>query len=217
LTLLGSGAVYPVAEAEILVDDFEIPAHWTRGYGMDVGWSKTAAIWGAHNRDNDVVYLTGEHYRGQAEPVIHAEAIKARGVYIPGFIDPASNASNLVDGRKLFEMYSALGLKLHMAENARERGIYEVWMRLSTGRLKVFRSCRNWLDEFRTFARDENGKIMGEAKYHLMAATRYLLLESLRNWKPHTPKKIIRPPGWESDQWGNIEWPMPDATLNWMA
>ena len=52
------------------------------------------------------------------------------------------------------------------AENAREAGIYEVWMRLSTGKLKVFRSCRNWLDEFRIFARDENGKIINEQKFH---------------------------------------------------
>jgi hypothetical protein len=27
---------------------------------------------GAHDRDNCVAYLTGEHYRGQAEPIIHA-------------------------------------------------------------------------------------------------------------------------------------------------
>jgi hypothetical protein len=45
-----------------------------------------------------------------------------------------------------------------MAENAREAGIYEVWTRLSAGKLKVFCSCRNWLDEFRIFERDENGK-----------------------------------------------------------
>ena len=44
------------------------------------------------------------------------------------------------------------------------------------GKLKVFHSCRNWLDEFRIFARDENGKIMNEQKFHLMASTRYLFL-----------------------------------------
>lgn len=78
--MLGSGAIYPVPEAEILVGDFEKPDYWPRAFGMDVGWHKTAAIWGAHNRDNDLVYLTGEHYRGQAEPVIHADGIKHAAV-----------------------------------------------------------------------------------------------------------------------------------------
>jgi hypothetical protein len=49
-------------------------------------------------------------------------------------------------------------------------------------------SCRNWLDEFRIFARDENGKIMNEAKFHLMAATRYLLLDTLGSWRAAQPR-----------------------------
>jgi hypothetical protein len=47
---LGSGAIYPVPESEIVVDPFEIPLHWPRGYGLDVGWNRTAAIWGAPSR-----------------------------------------------------------------------------------------------------------------------------------------------------------------------
>ena len=177
--MLGSGAVYPVAESDIVVDDFAVPDYWPRAYGMDVGWQKTAATWGAWDRDNDVAYITGEHYRGQAEPLIHADAIKARGTWIPGHIDPAANGRSQVDGQQLMQIYRKLGLRLSNADNAREAGIYNVWMRLSTGKLKVFRSCRNWFDEFRIFARDENGKIMNEQKFHLMAPTRYLFLGSM--------------------------------------
>ena len=162
--MLGSGAVYPVPESDIVINDFEIPDYFPRGFGMDVGWSKTGVLWGAWDRDNDVAYITGEHYRGQAEPVIHAEAIKARGNWIPGFIDPAANGRSQVDGQQLMQIYLKLGLKLRNADNARESGIYTVWSRLSTGKLKVFRSCRNWFDEFRIFARDENGKIIQRAE-----------------------------------------------------
>jgi phage terminase large subunit-like protein len=192
---LGSGAVYPISEADIVVDDFKVPDYWPRAHGMDVGWNKTAAIFGAHDRDNDVAYLTSEHYRGLAEPIIHAEGIKARGAWIPGFIDPAANGRSQIDGQQLFQIYRNLGLKLQSARNAREAGIYAVWMRLSTGKLKVFRSCRNWFDEFRIFCRDENGNIIGEQKFHLMAATRYLLLGSMSRWivKP-VPKAEARPP-----------------------
>jgi phage terminase large subunit-like protein len=195
--MLGSGAVYPVPEADIVVADFELPAYFPRAYGMDVGWSKTAAIFGAWDRQNDTVYLTGEHYRGQVEPPVHAAAIKARGTSLQGFIDPAANASSQVDGQRLLQIYRSLGLNLRFAQNAREAGIYAVWTRLSTGRLKVFKSCRNWLDEFRTFARDENGNIMSESKYHLMAATRYLLLDSTKRWQTEQPRSepLRRPVG----------------------
>ncbi len=180
---LGSGAIYPIPESDFLVDDFAVADYWPRAYGMDVGWQKTAAIWGAWDRDNDVAYLTGEHYRGQAEPLIHADAIKSRGVWIPGFIDPAANQRSQHDGERLLQKYRSLGLNLILAKNARDAGIYEVWTRLSTGKLKVFRSCRNWLDEFRTFARDENGKIINESSYHLMASTRYLFLGAMASWQ----------------------------------
>ena len=76
---LGSGAIWPVPESEIAVDPFELPPHWPRGYGLDVGWNRTAAVWGAHDRDTDTVWLWSEHYRGQAEPSVHAAAIRARG------------------------------------------------------------------------------------------------------------------------------------------
>src|SRR5215472_19046043 len=68
---LGSGAIYPVPESDLLCDIFTIPVHWARGYGMDVGWNFTAAIWGAHDRENDVLYITDAYKRSQAEPAVH--------------------------------------------------------------------------------------------------------------------------------------------------
>jgi hypothetical protein len=34
---LGSGAIYPVPESEIVVDPFELPPHWPRGSSGDDG------------------------------------------------------------------------------------------------------------------------------------------------------------------------------------
>jgi hypothetical protein len=34
---LGAGAIYPVPESEIVVDDFKIPEYWPVSYGKDVG------------------------------------------------------------------------------------------------------------------------------------------------------------------------------------
>lgn len=175
---LGSGAIYPIAESELTCAPFALPAYWPRCYAMDVGWNRTAAVWGAWDRSVDVVYLYTEHYRGQAEPAIHADAIKARGAWVPGVIDPASRGRSQQDGAQLIEMYRALGLDIEPADNAVESGIYEVWQRLSSGRLKVFTTMTNWLAEYRLYRRDEKGRIV-KAHDHLMDATRYLIKSGL--------------------------------------
>ncbi len=175
---LGSGAIYQVPESDVVIDDFEIPKHWPRAYGMDVGWNKTAAVWGAKNPETNIWYLYHSYYRGQAEPAVHSQGIKAPGAWIPGAIDPAARGRGQADGHSLAEMYNDLGLQLTYANNAVEAGIYEVWELLSSGRLKVFKSCKDWFSEYRVYRRDEKGKIVKEND-HLMDATRYLIMTGL--------------------------------------
>lgn len=170
---LGAGAIYPVAEDDLLVDPFIIPPHWPKGYGMDVGWHSTAAVWGALNRDTDTLYLTHEYKSSHVEPSVHVHGIKAPGDWLPGFIDPASRGRSQKDGSQLFADYSKLGLHLQLADHGVESGLYSVWNRMATGRLKVFRSMTRWLAEFRLYRRDEDGKVVKEND-HLMDATRYL-------------------------------------------
>lgn len=175
---LGSGAIYQVSESDYVVPDFEMPPHWPRAYGYDVGWRKSAGVWGCLNRDTDCLYVYSEHYRGEAEPVIHAAAIKARGAWIRGAIDPAARGRGQIDGRNLLQMYRDLGLELTEADNSVETGIYQTLMRLTTGRLKIFRSCANLLAEMRLYRRDEKGRLVKEND-HLCDALRYLVMELL--------------------------------------
>jgi phage terminase large subunit-like protein len=175
---LGSGAIYPVLEEDVVVKPFEIPPYWPKAYGFDVGWNRTAAIWCALDRDADVAYLWSEHYRGQAEPSVHADAIRARGEWIFGAIDPAARGRSQEDGARLYQTYIDLGLNLIEAENAVEAGIHEVYQRLSSGRLKVFDTLENWLGEYRIYRRDEKGKVV-KMDDHLMDATRYLVMSGL--------------------------------------
>lgn len=175
---LGAGAIYPVPESDIVVQDFPIPDHWKRVFGMDVGWNRTAVIWGAIDPDSDTLYLYSEHYRGQAEPVVHAEGIKSRGDWIPGVIDPASRGRTQDDGMQLFNRYKQLGLDLTTAKNSVETGLYDVWQRMSSGKLKVFKSLGNWLQEFRLYRRDDKGRVVKDND-HLMDATRYLVVSGI--------------------------------------
>ena len=172
---LGSGAIYPIAEREILVPTADVPANWPRVYAIDVGWNRTAVIWGAKDPATGRIVLYDEHYRGQGEPASHAEAIKARGAWMRGVIDPASSGSSQIDGRALIDIYGRLGLHLEPAINAVEAGLTETWNLLVSGRLVVQEHLSNWRSEFRKYHRDEQGKIVKVAD-HLMDATRYLVI-----------------------------------------
>ena len=176
---LGSGAIYPVPESDILVPDFPLPDHWPRAYALDVGWNRTAAIWGALNRESDTLYLYSEYYRGQAEPSVHAEGIKSRGNWIKGVVDPAARGRSQNDGHQLIQSYKDLGLNLETAFNGVESGIYETWQRLSSGRIKVFNSLENWKSEFRLYRRDEKGMIV-KNNDHLMDCMRYFVMSGLK-------------------------------------
>jgi len=172
---LSGGAIYPVELSEVLVDPFQIPAFWPRCYALDVGWNRTAALWGALDRSIDRWYFYTEHYRGKAEPSIHATAIKARGEWIPGLIDPAARGRSQEDGRQLIVTYTELGLKITPSKNAVEAGLYDVWERLSTGRIKVFRTLQNWQAEYRLYRRDDDGNVIKKFD-HLMDDMRYVIL-----------------------------------------
>jgi phage terminase large subunit-like protein len=174
LPVIGSGLIYPIDESKVVIEDIPVPRFWPRMYGMDVGWNKTAVVWGALDRETDVLYIYSEYYAGEQEPVIHAKSIKARGEHIKGVIDPAARGRNQIDGKTLFKLYTDEGLHISPANNAVEAGIYEVWDRLNTGRLKIFKSCQNLQNELKLYHRDDKGKIK-KTRDHLLDALRYLV------------------------------------------
>jgi len=171
---LGSGAIYPFTEDTFLVEPFKIPVWWPRAYGLDVGWNRTAAVWIAQDPDDGCFYVYSEHYLSEATPVINASAIKGRGEWIIGSIDPASRGKSQADGRTLFDLYEKEGLDLEVADNSVEAGIMKVFQLFEVGQLKVFSTCHNFLNEMRIYRRDEKGQII-KKKDHLMDALRYVM------------------------------------------
>lgn len=172
----GTGRIYPVDEKEFVVRPFPIPDYWPRVFGIDCGWHRTAVVWGAWDRDNDVVYLYSEHYRGEAEVPIHAAAIKARGVWIPGVGDVSGGSQT--NGDTFLDLYRAQGIRIRLPNKAVDGGIAAVLERLTTGRLKVFATLENWLSEFRTYSYDDKNRVRKEDD-HAMDATRYLIVSGL--------------------------------------
>ena len=173
---MGAGQIYPIDEDTVLVEPFAIPMWWPRAYGLDVGWNRTAAIWGAMDPDTRQIYLYSEHYVAHQPPPIHASAIKERGNWIYGAIDPASGGRAQADGVKLIDLYNEEGLLIVPANNALETGIARIQNLFVTGQLKAFTSLQNWIKEIRTYRRDEDGKIVPKQQDHLLDAMRYLIM-----------------------------------------
>jgi hypothetical protein len=179
LPQLGAGAIYPVVEDDIVCASFPISDKWPRACGMDVGWKKTAAIWGAYDKKSDTWYMYSEYYRGYAEPSVHADAIKSRGKWIPVIVDCHADRHSEAGADALLTIYDSFGLDVHKANNGPgtlEPSILEVYQRLSTGRLKIMSHLLNTLGEFRVYRRDTNGKIAKDQADHLMDAMRYLIM-----------------------------------------
>jgi hypothetical protein len=92
-----------------------------------------------------------------------------------GFIDPASMGGSQIDGEKLLQLYRNEGLKLSLADNkGKEAAIFEVYQRMTSGRLKIFKTLGNLQKELPLYHRDSNGGIVKKSD-HLCDCLRYLV------------------------------------------
>lgn len=179
---LGAGAVYPFPESQIRVSDFELPRFWPRAFGFDCALAgTTAAAWGALDRETGILYIYSVYRRSQAETAVHAEAFKARGLWIPAVGD----AADIIDADRFqfIDRYRAHGFHVELPDKSVETGIQSVYDRLSSGTLKVFASCTAWFEEFRLYQRDDRGRIV-KKNDHIMDATRYLIHTGIRRALP---------------------------------
>lgn len=185
--VMGSGRVFPVMESLLAEDAFQIPDHWPRIAGMDIGYDHpTAGSWMAWDRDTDTVHVYDAYRVRQESPVVHAAAFKARGPWIPiAWPHDALQHDKGGDCAQIAQQYRNQGLKmlpekathppaLGEAEgsggNSLEAGIMDMLDRMRTGRFKVAKHLNDWWEEFRLYHR-KDGKIVKEND-DLMSATR---------------------------------------------
>lgn len=174
LPSMGAGAIYPLPEADIIVQPFVIPEHWPRAFALDPGWNMTAALFLAFDTDAGGIVAYDEYYVGQREPAVHAAALKRKGAdWMTGVIDPAAQGIRGHKGEVLLDVYrDEFGMKLELAENAVMPGLIKTWHALSIGQLKLFSTLTHTRNELRLYRRDEKGNIIKEHD-HLMDCMRY--------------------------------------------
>ena len=177
--VLGVGRVYEVDPEDLVEDPFRIPDEWRRVFCIDPGWNRTAALWAAVDDLSGTVHLYSEYYESHKKTFVHAAAVLARGSWIPGLIDPAA-IGTLKDGENYMSLYAANGVNLSPAENALESGIASVTDLMTTGRLKISRSCRNLVREMGLYKRDDKGKIPKGQDDHLLDCMRYIVTSGMQ-------------------------------------
>jgi phage terminase large subunit-like protein len=201
IPMLGSGKVFPVEESFLSEPSPEIPDHWARIVGLDLGYDHpTAAVWLAWDRDADVVHLYDTYMRSEATLAIHAAAIKSRGPWIPVAWphDAYRHVQDLSSCEKIADIYLGQGVNMLPSHATFEAGGYglnasveELLGRMETGRFKVAQHLHEWWAEFMTYHRKE-GKIVAK-KDDLMSATRYavMMLRFAESNRPvHYPAQI---------------------------
>lgn len=182
----GAGLVFPFGD-ELEVDPFEIPKHWPRIIGIDFGWDHPfGAVMLAWDRDADVVYVVADYRESRATPAIHAASVKPWGKWPVAWPHDGLNAEKrtgeqlknayLEEGLDLLRSHATnppqIGQKEGEGGNSVEAGILAMYERMETGRWKVFKTCRYWLEEQRIYHRDKEARLV-KLRDDVLSASRY--------------------------------------------
>jgi phage terminase large subunit len=183
---------YPWDERYHVIDEFPIPSHWPRFYGIDPGLADPTAILIATTDENGNLFIVDEYY--QTNKTIHEQADAFLGMWGHlkfewGMIDSSAERRADDSGKKRIELYREAGLKnLQPATKRLLESISQVqeMMRLDparkhiqTGqsgapRLYVFRRCVNLRRELSIYRYGRNDKPVDKDN-HTVDVLRYIV------------------------------------------
>jgi phage terminase large subunit-like protein len=176
---LGEGSIFPIDEETITEPPIrDVPLHWRKLWAIDFGINHAfGAVLLLHDLDADVVHV---HHciklKGQT-PLQHAVPMKAIGADVVCAYPADGDNREMGTGDPLAKLYREQNLRM-MSSHATfedgsvstERGILELWQRMTTARFKVASTQLEWFSEFRSYHRKNNQivKLFDD----LMSATR---------------------------------------------
>lgn len=186
---MGSGVVYPIDDAVLMCEPFEIPAGWKRIAGLDFGRGEhpIACVWLAFDPEG-CCYLYDCFKLTRVGDLEVANQILSRGNWIPvswphDFVR-SSGVSTIgglekTEGWKYKEIYEKYGI-IFTDTNAKtaegsvrvEAGIVEVRQAMIEGKFRVFSHLSEWFKEKATYLYKEDGSVTKE-RDDLLDATRY--------------------------------------------
>lgn len=177
MAAIGSGLVYPINPSFVIVPKQQIMPFWPKVYGMDPGQANFAVVWVTKDPNTGVYYVYDEYKNGHVAYVLHAEAIKARGQWIHGGIDPHEAVKPRDTGETVENYFETQGLHLTAAKGdanalrARIRTMFE------SGALKIMNNCGQIIKAIRTYRYDTKdfNKIARGQDDHVLDALMYAI------------------------------------------
>lgn len=172
IPMMGEGLIFDIDERDITIDPIEIPDHWRRVCGMDIGITHpTAAVWCAYDAATDVIYVYDCYHLTDTVPSVHAMAINQRGKWIPVILPHDADNTERGSGKTVADFYREAGVNAQVEtfynpvgaegkkNNYVEPGLMEILQRMKTGRIKIFSTCGRIFEEMRRYHR-KDGKIV---------------------------------------------------------
>lgn len=189
------GLVYADWKDEYVVEPFDVPHGWERFGGIDFGKTNpTAVVCLVEDPTTNIFYLIKEFYRSEAPLKMPAQFIKDQGLrYV--LADPQS-------AQLILELNRQYGCgNVQAADNDINVGIERVNTLIREGRLRIFKTCDNTLEELLSYhyARpDEDGYVKDKPvakQNHAMDALRYAFSKNMdvrRIYAPDAPSQSRR-------------------------
>jgi phage terminase large subunit-like protein len=190
--MMGEGAVFPVPDESIRIDPIRIPDHWARIKGCDFGIDHPAAgVEIAWDREPaDCIYVIDCYRKSGETAPYHAAWFNKGNRRIPVAWPHDGMNREKSGGKTLADHYRDHQVNM-LPKSARyprapgeteakggaqpvEPIVDEVLERMMTGRLKVFSTCADWLDEKRSYHR-KDGKIV-DKRDDILKATFYAIM-----------------------------------------
>ena len=148
------GLVYPMFMQRI-VSPFLIPENWLRISGTDFGGrSPHSTLMGAIDPATGCVYVYDEYYKAGLSVREHQKAIHEMFDKVPSgrwykapVADPAGKQRSIADGKSLFEHFAEYGIYFNPATNRILDGLAKVYTYFDMGKLFIFSSCVNTVNE----------------------------------------------------------------------
>ena len=184
IPLMSHGLIFPIDDDALFCDPFKIPEWFSRINGIDFGMDHpTAGAFCAHDRESDTWYVYDDYHMQGQTPVYHSVAMKKNGDWIPTAWPRDGLQRDKGSGQQLKDMYRQHGLYM-LKEHAHYRdergehvepGLIEMLEYMKSGKFKVFRTCQKFMEEKRSYHRDDKGQIV-KIRDDVISAARYAFM-----------------------------------------
>jgi PBSX family phage terminase large subunit len=176
------GLVYSCFSEQNIVEPFEIPDRWTRFVGMDFGFNAPfVASFIARDFEKNY-YIYKEYFKTQMSLSEHKEFLSENINKESTILYPDPSRPDSI--REL----TLSGYRCYPVDNKIEDGIDRMIELLKSGRLKIFKTCPELIDEFTSYHYPEkkDNKAIKELPVDLyndgMDATRYVIFNEEKRY-----------------------------------